>query len=126
MSSVIHDHARARLVTDARDLPVVPVELRYDGADSPATIRIAYPGGTEWAVERELLERGLRYPVEQDGWRIWPCGRVQVIMERHDTSGVDVVQFDCAPLVRFLRRTHHEAPKHEVSAHSSAPETARA
>ncbi|WLQ34330.1 SsgA family sporulation/cell division regulator [Streptomyces castrisilvae] len=115
MSPVIHEHARARLVTDARDLPVVPVELRYDSSDTPATVRVAYPGGTEWAVERELLERGLRYPVEQDGWRIWPCGRVQLVVERHDAAGVDVVQFDSAPLVRFIRRTHRETPAPEAT-----------
>ncbi|THA70637.1 SsgA family sporulation/cell division regulator [Streptomyces sp. A0958] len=117
MSPVIHEHARARLVTDARDLPVVPVELRYDGADTPATVRVAFPGGTEWAIERELLERGLRYPVEQDGLRIWPCGRVQLVVERHGAAGVDVVQFDSAPMVRFIRRTHREV---------TTPETARA
>lgn len=106
MSPVIREHARARLVTDARDLPVVPVELRYDTADDPHTIRVAFPGGTEWAVERELLERGLRAPVEHDSYRIWPCGRAQLVVELHSAAGVEVVQFDSAPLIRFLRRTH--------------------
>lgn len=116
MSPVIKEHARARLVTDARDLPVVPVELRYDTADAPDTIHVLFPGGTDWAVERDLLERGLRAPVEHGPWRIWPCGRVQLVVEHHEADGVDVVQFDAAPLIRFLRRTHHEA----------RPETARA
>lgn len=62
MSPAIKEHARARLVTDARDLPVVPVELRYDSAEATATIHIAFPGGANWAVERDLLERGLRSP----------------------------------------------------------------
>ncbi|MEU9199989.1 SsgA family sporulation/cell division regulator [Streptomyces sp. NPDC048332] len=106
MSPVIKEHARARLVTDARDLPVVHVELRYDTAAAPDTIQAAFPGGTQWAVPRDLLERGMRAPVEQDGLRIWPCGRVQLVVERHTADGVEVVQFDCAPLIRFLRRTH--------------------
>ncbi|MCM2413598.1 SsgA family sporulation/cell division regulator [Streptomyces sp. RKAG290] len=109
MSPVIKEHARARLVTDARDLPTVPVELRYDTADGPSTIHIAFPGGAEWAVGRELLERGLRAPVERDSLRIWPCGRAQLVVELHSASGVEVVQFDSAPLIRFLRRTHTEA-----------------
>ncbi|MFD0022228.1 SsgA family sporulation/cell division regulator [Streptomyces sp. NPDC058382] len=109
MSPVITEHARARLVTDARDLPTVPVELRYDTADDPHTIHIAFPGGTEWALERERLERGLRAPVTQGGFRIWPCGRAQLVVELHSATGVEVVQFDSAPLIRFLRRTHTEA-----------------
>ncbi|MEU8624962.1 SsgA family sporulation/cell division regulator [Streptomyces sp. NPDC048669] len=109
MSPVIKEHARARLVTDARDLPTVPVELRYDTAADPHTIHVAFPGGAEWAVERELLERGLRAPVEHDGYRIWPCGRAQLVVELHAPTGVEVVQFDSAPLIRFLRRTHTEA-----------------
>ncbi|WP_406096082.1 SsgA family sporulation/cell division regulator [Streptomyces sp. NBC_01013] len=109
MSPVIKEHARARLVTDARDLPVVPVELRYDTAAAPDTVQVAFPGGTEWAVGRDLLERGLRAPVEHDSFRIWPCGRAQLVVERHTADGVDVVQFDCAPLIRFLRRTHSRA-----------------
>lgn len=109
MSPVIKEHARARLVTDARDLPVAPVELRYDPADTPATVRIAFPGGTTWAVSRDLLERGLRAPVTHDSLRIWPCGRAQLVVERHTADGVEVVQFDCAPLIRFLRRTHSRA-----------------
>lgn len=106
MSPVIKEHARARLVTDARDLPTLPVELRYDTADGPGTIHIAFPGGADWAVERELLERGLRSPVERDSLRIWPCGRAQLVVELHSATGVEVVQFDSAPLIRFLRRTH--------------------
>ncbi|WP_406451060.1 SsgA family sporulation/cell division regulator [Streptomyces sp. NBC_00876] len=109
MSPAIKEHARARLVTDARDLPVVPVELRYDSAEATATIHIAFPGGANWAVERDLLERGLRSPVELGTFRIWPCGRVQLVVERHVAGGVEVVQFDSSPLIRFLRRTHHEA-----------------
>ncbi|MGW0936789.1 SsgA family sporulation/cell division regulator [Streptomyces sp. NPDC002666] len=108
MSPVIKEHARARLVTDARDLPVVHVELRYDTATAttPDTIQVAFPGGAQWAVPRDLLERGLRAPVEHDSLRIWPCGRAQLVVERHTADGVEVVQFDCAPLIRFLRRTH--------------------
>lgn len=109
MSPVIKEHARARLVTDARDLPVVPVELRHDAADAPDTILVAFPGGAEWAVGRDLLERGLRAPVEHDSLRIWPCGRAQLVVERHTADGLEVVQFDCAPLIRFLRRTHSRA-----------------
>ncbi|MGN5635335.1 SsgA family sporulation/cell division regulator [Streptomyces sp. AC154] len=109
MSPVIKEHARARLVTDARDMPVVPVELRHDTADTPPLIRIAFPSGTEWALERELLERGLRAPVERDSYRVWPCGRAQLVVELHSAAGVEVVQFDSAPLIRFLRRTHAEA-----------------
>ncbi len=115
MSPVIKEHARARLVTDARDLPVVPVELRYDTAAAPDTIQVAFPGGTQWAVPRDLLERGLRSPAEEDSFRIWPCGRVQLVVEHHAAGGVDVVQFDCAPLIRFLRRTHRQAPRTETA-----------
>ncbi|MFJ1897519.1 MULTISPECIES: SsgA family sporulation/cell division regulator [unclassified Streptomyces] len=114
MSPVIREHARARLVTDARDLPVIPVELRHDSADTPPTIRIAFPSGTEWAVGRELLERGLRAPVERDSYRIWPCGRAQLVVELHSAAGVEVVQFDSSPLIRFLRRTH-TAPRAEAA-----------
>ncbi|MER5276204.1 SsgA family sporulation/cell division regulator [Streptomyces sp. NPDC002809] len=115
MSPVIKEHARARLVTDARDLPAVPVELRHDSADAPGTILVAFPGGSEWAVARDLLERGLRSPVESDSFRIWPCGRAQLVVERHAAGGVEVVQFDSAPLIRFLRRTHREAPRAETA-----------
>ncbi|TWG03695.1 sporulation and cell division protein SsgA [Streptomyces brevispora] len=108
MSPVIKEHARARLVSDARDLPTVPVELRYDSADDPHTIRVAFPGGPEWSLERDLVERGLRAPVEHGGYRIWPCGRAQLVVEFHSAADVEVVQFDSAPLVRFLRRTHTE------------------
>ncbi|WP_326736678.1 SsgA family sporulation/cell division regulator [Streptomyces sp. NBC_01022] len=115
MSPVIKEHARARLVTDARDLPVVRVELRYDTADVADTIHVAFPGGTEWVVTRDLLERGLRSPVERDSFRIWPCGRAQLVVEHHSAGGVEVVQFDSAPLIRFLRRTHSGATRAETA-----------
>ncbi|MFI6861106.1 SsgA family sporulation/cell division regulator [Streptomyces sp. NPDC050421] len=124
MSPVIKEHARARLVTDARDLPVVPVELRYDtagAADAPDTIHVAFPGGTEWPIPRDLLERGLRSPVAHDSLRIWPCGRAQLVVERHTADGVDVVQFDCAPLIRFLRRTRSRAGTGAPTAPETAP-----
>ncbi|MEU1351055.1 SsgA family sporulation/cell division regulator [Streptomyces sp. NPDC005795] len=123
MSPVIKEYARARLVTDARDLPVVPVELRYDPTDTSATVQIAFPGGTTWAAARDLLERGLRAPVTHDSLRIWPCGRAQLVVERHTEDGVEVVQFDCAPLIRFLRRTHREV---RAESRESKAETAPA
>lgn len=32
-------------------------------------------------------------------------------MENHSADGVEVVQFDSAPLIRFLHRTHTENTK---------------
>ncbi|MGW2590043.1 SsgA family sporulation/cell division regulator [Streptomyces sp. NPDC001515] len=120
MSPVIREHARARLVTDARDLPVVPVELRHDPATAPGTVLIAFPDGSVWPVGRELLERGLRSPAESDDLRVWPCGRVQVVVERDTSEGMDVVQFDSAPMIRFLRRTREAAAEAERAAKQEA------
>ncbi|MFD7865823.1 SsgA family sporulation/cell division regulator [Streptomyces sp. NPDC057682] len=120
MSPVIKEHARARLVTDARDLPVVHVELRHDAAADPGTILIAFPEGSVWPVGRELLEQGLRSPAERDGLRVWPCGRVQLVVERDTPEGVDVVQFDTAPLIRFLRRARTAAAEAERTAEQEA------
>ncbi|MET8173453.1 SsgA family sporulation/cell division regulator [Streptomyces clavifer] len=107
MSLVIREHARARLITDGPDPRRIPVELRCDPGD-PRTVRIGLPGGVDWAFGRDLLEKGLRSPVTRGDIRVWPCGRAQLILELHSADGVAVLQFDRAPLIRFLRRVHDQ------------------
>ncbi|MGW1348058.1 SsgA family sporulation/cell division regulator [Streptomyces sp. NPDC002409] len=107
MPPVIHEQAEAWLVNDTPDLPAVPVDLLYDADDDPRTVRVAFPGGIHWSFGRDLLERGLTSPAERDGFRVWPCGRTQLVVELHSEKGVEVVQFDSAPLIRFLHRTHN-------------------
>ncbi|MYW69230.1 SsgA family sporulation/cell division regulator [Streptomyces sp. SID8379] len=108
----VEQYARARLVTDSADEHrTVPVVLRYGGDDH---IRVTLPAlenipDGEWAFPRELLERGLRTPVTGGDVRIWPCGRVQAVIEFHARAGVAVVQFDVKALIRFLRRTYTTA-----------------
>ncbi|MER5357847.1 SsgA family sporulation/cell division regulator [Streptomyces sp. NPDC002785] len=108
MPPVIHEQAEAWLVNDTPDLPAVPVDLLYDADEDPRTVHVAFPGGTDWTFGRDLLERGLRAPAERGGIRVWPCGRAQLIVERRSKEGVEVVQFDNAPLIRFLHRTHEK------------------
>ncbi|AZP18436.1 SsgA family sporulation/cell division regulator [Streptomyces aquilus] len=108
--SVVEQYARAHIVTDA-DITVaepeaVPVVLRYDPDTDPRTVRVGLPGPHEWTFERALLEQGLRAPVEAGDVRVWPCGRVQAVVEFHSTQGVSVVQFESKALLRFLRRTY--------------------
>ncbi|MEU3834664.1 SsgA family sporulation/cell division regulator [Streptomyces microflavus] len=110
MSPVIEAHARARLITDGPLTRPVPVDLRYDAADDPRTVHITLPGGTDWAFGRDLLERGLRTPIERGAVRVWPCGRTQLIVELHSTDGVEVFQFEIRTLTRFLARTRAQAP----------------
>ncbi|WP_329210143.1 SsgA family sporulation/cell division regulator [Streptomyces sp. NBC_00683] len=105
MSLVIQEHARARLITDGPDPRLVPVELTCD-TDAPQTVHVRLPGGVDWAFGRDLLEGGLRAPVTRDDIRVWPCGRAQLVLELHSPDGVAVFQFDVAPLIRFLHRTH--------------------
>ncbi|MFI1186951.1 SsgA family sporulation/cell division regulator [Streptomyces californicus] len=105
MSPVIHEHARARLITDGPLTRPVPVELRYDPADERRTVHIGLPDGTDWAFGRDLLERGLLTPIERGDVRVWPCGRTQLIVELHSTDGVEVFQFETRTLIRFLART---------------------
>ncbi|WP_033323065.1 SsgA family sporulation/cell division regulator [Streptomyces yerevanensis] len=105
--SAVEQYARAHIVTDAaEDLPAVPVALRYDPEADPPEVHVTLPGHHEWVVARDLLERGLRTPAASGDIRIWPCGRVQAVMEFHSPKGVEVVQFDVKALVRFLRRTY--------------------
>lgn len=108
MSPMITEHARARLITDGPDPRPIPVELRFDASDSPRTVHVIFPGGTEWTIGRDLLESGLRSPVKRGAIRVWPCGRAQLVVELHSADGVQVFQFDVAPLIRFLHRTHEE------------------
>ncbi|ORT58546.1 SsgA family sporulation/cell division regulator [Streptomyces sp. CB03238] len=103
-------HTKALIVTDGPLSRPVPVAMRYEPAPGPAaepaTVRLCFPGGTEWSFPRTLLESGLRAPARGGDIGIWPCGRVQTIVEYHAPEGVAVVQFDSSALLRFLRRTY--------------------
>ncbi|MET7288617.1 SsgA family sporulation/cell division regulator [Streptomyces sp. NPDC005573] len=111
---VVEQYARAHIVTVAdegrQDPAAVPVVLRYDPGTDPWSVSVALPGAQEWTFPRDLLERGLRTPAEDGDVRVWPCGRVQTVVEFHSARGVDVVQFDLKTLVAFLRRTHTAEP----------------
>ncbi|MFJ8249796.1 SsgA family sporulation/cell division regulator [Streptomyces sp. NPDC094466] len=110
MSPVIEVHARARLITDGPLTRPVPVDLRYDPADGRRAVHIGLPDGTDWSFGRDLLERGLRTPIERGDVRVWPCGRTQLIVELHSTDGVEVFQFEIRTLIRFLARTRAQTP----------------
>jgi hypothetical protein len=108
--SVVEQYARAHVVTDSPEAQdTVPVVLRYDPDTDPRRVRVGLPGVQEWAFSRDLLERGLRTPAGTDEVRIWPCGRVQAVMELHTPQGVSVVEFEAKALIRFLRRTYRAA-----------------
>ncbi|MFF0740967.1 SsgA family sporulation/cell division regulator [Streptomyces sp. NPDC004111] len=122
--SAFEVHLRGRLITDAAISPRIPVALRHDPADDPRAVSVVLPtsdpapgpdGGSDgghrhdrtvWTFPRALLEAGLRTPAQQGDVRIWPCGRVQAVLELHAARGVALVQLDSAPVVRFLRRTY--------------------
>ncbi|MDI3403477.1 SsgA family sporulation/cell division regulator [Streptomyces cavernicola] len=112
-AGVVEEKARAHLVTDAPDgHRAIRVALRYDPAATGHSIRIAVPGSpgeVEWDLPRALLEKGLRTPAGTGSVQVWPCGRVQAVIEFHAENGVTVLQFDCVSLVRFLRRTYAAA-----------------
>ncbi|HEY9374145.1 SsgA family sporulation/cell division regulator [Streptomyces sp.] len=102
----VEDHAKGRIVTDAPLSRAVPVALSYDPGADPAAVRFRFPGGVEWTFPRALLESGLRSPARRGDVGVWPCGRVQTVVEFHTDDGVAVVQFDSAALIRFLRHTY--------------------
>ncbi|MFG2682779.1 SsgA family sporulation/cell division regulator [Streptomyces sp. NPDC048392] len=118
--SVVEQYARAHILTDA-DLPdqddggATPVVLRYDPGLDPSLVCVALPGrgrgsvSREWTFSRELLEQGLRAPAGSGAVRVWPCGRVQAVVEFHSPQGCSVVQFETKALIRFLRSTHQAA-----------------
>ncbi|GEB60722.1 SsgA family sporulation/cell division regulator [Streptomyces gardneri] len=102
----VDDHAKGRIISDAPLSRPVPVTLRFDADFSPATVRFGFPGDVEWSFPRTLLENGLRTPTRRGDIEVWPCGRVQTVVEFHRDDGVQVVQFDTAALLRFLRHTY--------------------
>ncbi|WP_369169969.1 SsgA family sporulation/cell division regulator [Streptomyces sp. R28] len=110
--SVVEQYARAHIVTDAdllqEEQEAVPVVLRYDPDTDPRSVRVRLPGREEheWTFSRSLLEQGLRAPAGSGEIRVWPCGRVQAVVEFHSDQGVSVVQFESKALMRFLRRTY--------------------
>ena len=108
--SVVEQYARAHIVTDEDvdrlDADAVPVVLRYDPDSDPRAVRIGLPGPHEWTFDRALLEQGLRSPAGSGEVRVWPCGRVQAVVEFHSEQGVSVVQFETKTIMRFLRRTY--------------------
>lgn len=99
-------HTKALIVTDGPLSRPVPVALRYEPAGPEPVVRLCFPGGTDWSFPRALLETGLRAPARDGDFGVWPCGRVQTIVEFHAPEGVAVVQFDSSALLRFLRRTY--------------------
>ncbi|ANS65806.1 cell division protein [Streptomyces lincolnensis] len=110
--SVVEQYARAHIVSDAdiADDEAVPVMLRYDPETDPRSVRVGLPGTDEWTFSRALLEQGLRAPAGSGEVRVWPCGRVQAVVEFHSAQGVSVVQFETKALLRFLRRTYTATP----------------
>ncbi|MFE5714296.1 SsgA family sporulation/cell division regulator [Streptomyces sp. NPDC056501] len=102
----VDDHAKGRIISDAPLSRPVPVSLRYDADHTPATVRFGFPDDVEWSFPRALLETGLRTPTRRGDIEVWPCGRVQTVVEFHTEDGVAVVQFDTAALLRFLRHTY--------------------
>ncbi|MFI8827683.1 SsgA family sporulation/cell division regulator [Streptomyces sp. NPDC053431] len=102
----VEDHAKGRIISDAPLSRPVPVALRFDPAFEPATVRFVFPGDIEWSFPRALLETGLRAPARRGDIGVWPCGRVQTVVEFHTDDGVAVVQFDTTALLRFLNHTY--------------------
>ncbi|WP_328399595.1 SsgA family sporulation/cell division regulator [Streptomyces sp. NBC_00390] len=105
MPAAVEEHARGRIVTDAPQYRSVHVSMIYDPAE-PQAVSFAFPSGREWTFPRALLETGLRVPVSVGDISVWPCGRVQAVVEFHTPDGVAVVQFDAKTLMRFLSHTY--------------------
>ncbi|KOU57431.1 cell division protein [Streptomyces sp. MMG1533] len=111
--SVVEQYARAHIVSDVDIVEdeAVPVILRYDPEADPRSVRVGLPSThDEWTFSRSLLEQGLRAPAGSGEVRVWPCGRVQAVVEFHSEQGVSVVQFETKALLRFLRRTYMATP----------------
>ncbi|GAA1567896.1 MULTISPECIES: SsgA family sporulation/cell division regulator [Streptomyces] len=112
----VEERVIARVISDDPLYRKIPVALRYAPAE-PLAVRIVFPAGlspegtdNEWVLPRALLESGLQAPTGTGDVRVWPCGRVQAVVELHSPEGVAVIQFDIAALRRFLRRASASAP----------------
>ncbi|MFE5537617.1 SsgA family sporulation/cell division regulator [Streptomyces sp. NPDC056492] len=112
VDSAVEDRVTARVISDDPLYRKIPVALRFAPAE-PLAVRIVFPAGlspegteNEWVFPRALLEAGLQAPTGTGDVRVWPCGRVQAVVEFHSPEGVAVIQFDIAALRRFLRRTN--------------------
>ncbi|MCX4629441.1 MULTISPECIES: SsgA family sporulation/cell division regulator [unclassified Streptomyces] len=110
--AAVEERVTARVITDDPLYRKIPVALRFAPAE-PLAVRIVFPAGlspegtdNEWVFPRALLEAGLQAPTGTGDVRVWPCGRVQAVVEFHSPEGVAVIQFDIAVLRRFLRRTN--------------------
>ncbi|WP_327283794.1 MULTISPECIES: SsgA family sporulation/cell division regulator [unclassified Streptomyces] len=110
--AAVEDRVIARVISDDPLFRKIPVALRF-APDEPLAVRIVFPAGlspegtdNEWVFPRALLEAGLQAPTGTGDVRVWPCGRVQAVVEFHSPEGVAVIQFDIAALRRFLRRTN--------------------
>ncbi|MEV0845333.1 SsgA family sporulation/cell division regulator [Streptomyces sp. NPDC049954] len=115
--ALVEQYTRVRVVSDAAETPSLPVALRYDPAVDPATVTVSFPhatGGGDRSFPRSLLEEGLRAPAQSGKVRIWPCGRVQTVVECHAPDAVSVIQFDSTDLIRFLRRTYTAGARYEA------------
>ncbi|MDQ1010249.1 hypothetical protein QFZ82_004734 [Streptomyces sp. V4I23] len=121
MSPAVMEHARGRIVTDAPQYRAVRVSLSYDPAADPQAVCFSFPSGKEWTFPREVLESGLNAPVRRGDIEIWPCGRVQAVVEFHTRDGVAVVQFDAKTLNRFLRHTYAVATTSPAPQAPAAP-----
>ncbi|TDU77765.1 SsgA family sporulation/cell division regulator [Streptomyces sp. KS 21] len=112
VAAAVEERVTARVITDDPLFRKIPVALRFAPAE-PLAVRIVFPSGlspegteNEWVFPRALLEAGLQAPTGTGDVRVWPCGRVQAVVEFHSPEGVAVIQFDIAALRRFLRRTN--------------------
>ncbi|MET9426792.1 SsgA family sporulation/cell division regulator [Streptomyces sp. NPDC003036] len=113
---MVEIHAKGLIVDDGPLSRPVPVALRCDPSDAEgdgsATVRLVFPEGTTWTFPRAVLERGLRAPARHGDIGVWPCGRVQTVVELHTSGDVAMVQFDSSALLRFLRRTYAITASH--------------
>ncbi|MFD3695643.1 SsgA family sporulation/cell division regulator [Streptomyces sp. NPDC058646] len=110
--ALVEERVTARVISDDPLYRAIPVALRFV-PDEPLAVRIVFPAGlspegtdNEWVFPRALLEAGLLAPTGTGDVRVWPCGRVQAVVEFHSPDGVAVIQFDISALRRFLRRTY--------------------
>ncbi|MGW8777500.1 SsgA family sporulation/cell division regulator [Streptomyces sp. NPDC055796] len=117
VATAVEDRVTARVISDDPLFRKIPVALRFAAAE-PLAVRIVFPAGlspegteNEWVFPRALLEAGLQAPTGTGDVRVWPCGRVQAVVEFHSPEGVAVIQFDIAALRRFLRRTNAAATR---------------